>query len=78
MSNSSKIITNKPCKFRLRNFQLWGFFSALTLYLGTGIKFVNDSEELAYTLNITKDEAAYLANKYKPQVTLTANSLQVR
>ena len=35
------------------------------------------SEELAYTLNLSKEETSYLATKYKPQVNLTSESLQV-
>ena len=35
------------------------------------------SEEIAYTLNITKERANFYTTKYKPQVSLTSNKLQV-
>jgi hypothetical protein len=34
-------------------------------------------QELAYTMNLTKEQTAFLATTYKPTISLTPTSLQV-
>ncbi len=35
-------------------------------------------QEMAYTMNLTKEQTAFLATSYKPTISLTPTSLQVQ